>query len=133
MNASSRYREVKSFILNIYCNCSKHCIKMHTDYIHKYCILLKYRYVLERHKLPLRKHKQYRIIFDLGCNELFIRRYSLFFLRIRLYFFQTYGLKIFICAVIKLRKSCRVFRKSARDIIMVTLRNTNNHTNTSTC
>lgn len=54
MNASSRYREVKSFILNIYCNCSKHCIKMHTDYIHKYCILLKYRYVLERPKLPLR-------------------------------------------------------------------------------
>lgn len=51
MNASSRYREVKSFILNIYCNCSKHCIKMHTDYIHKYCILLKYRYVLEKHKL----------------------------------------------------------------------------------
>ena len=51
MNASSRYREVKSFILNIYCNCSKHCIKMHTDYIHKYCILLKYRYVLERRKL----------------------------------------------------------------------------------
>lgn len=50
MNASSRYREVKSFILNIYCNCSKHCIKMHTDYIHKYCILLKYRYVLERLK-----------------------------------------------------------------------------------
>lgn len=42
MNASSRYREVKSFILNIYCNCSKYCIKMHTDYIHKYCILLKY-------------------------------------------------------------------------------------------
>lgn len=79
MNASSRYREVKSFILNIYCNCSKHCIKMHTDYIHKYCILLKYRYVLERLKLLLRKHKQYRIIFDLGCNELFIRRYSLFF------------------------------------------------------
>lgn len=54
MNASSRYREVKSFILNIYCNCSKHCIKMHTDYIHKYCILLKYRYVLERRKPPLR-------------------------------------------------------------------------------
>ena len=51
MNASSRYREVKSFILNIYCNCSKHCIKMHTDYIHKDCILLKYRYVLERLKL----------------------------------------------------------------------------------
>ena len=51
MNASSRYREVKSFILNIYCNCSKHCIKMHTDYIHKYCILLKYRYVLEKRKL----------------------------------------------------------------------------------
>lgn len=54
MNASSRYREVKSFILNIYCNCSKHCIKMHTDYIHKYCILLKYRYVLERRKPLLR-------------------------------------------------------------------------------
>lgn len=52
MNASSRYREVKSFILNIYCNCSKHCIKMHTDYIHKYCILLKYRYVLERRRQP---------------------------------------------------------------------------------
>ena len=29
MNASSRYREVKSFILNIYCNCSKHCISKH--------------------------------------------------------------------------------------------------------
>lgn len=56
MNASSRYREVKSFILNIYCNCSKHCIKMHTDYIHKYCILLKYRYVLERHKLQLKNN-----------------------------------------------------------------------------
>lgn len=26
-------------------------IKMHTDYIHRYCILLKFRYVLERHKL----------------------------------------------------------------------------------
>lgn len=60
MNASSRYREVKSFILNIYCNCSKHCIKMHTDYIHKYCILLKFKYVLERHKLPLKKHKQFK-------------------------------------------------------------------------
>ena len=57
MNASSRYREVKSFILNIYCNCSKHCIKMHTDYIHKYCILLKYRYVLERHKLLLKSNR----------------------------------------------------------------------------
>ena len=79
MNASSRYREVKSFILNIYCNYSNHCIKMHTDYIHKYCILLKYRYVLERRKLLLRKHKQYRIIFDLGCNKLFIRCYGLFF------------------------------------------------------
>lgn len=57
MNASSRYREVKSFILNIYCNCSKHCIKMHTDYIHKYCILLKYRYVLERPKLLLKSNR----------------------------------------------------------------------------
>lgn len=56
MNASSRYREVKSFILNIYCNCSKHCIKMHTDYIHKYCILLKYRYVLETLKLQLKNN-----------------------------------------------------------------------------
>lgn len=62
MNASSRYREVKSFILNIYCNCSKHCIKMHTDYIHKYCILLKYRYVLERHKLLLKDKKFFEII-----------------------------------------------------------------------
>lgn len=57
MNASSRYREVKSFILNIYCNCSKYCIKMHTDYIHKYCILLKYRYVLERRKLLLKSNR----------------------------------------------------------------------------
>ena len=31
MNASSRYREVKSFILNIYCNCSKHCIGLYQD------------------------------------------------------------------------------------------------------
>lgn len=57
MNASSRYREVKSFILNIYCNYSNHCIKMHTDYIHKYCILLKYRYVLEKRMRLSKRHK----------------------------------------------------------------------------
>lgn len=29
---------------------------MHTDYIHKYCILLKYRYVLETRKLQLKNN-----------------------------------------------------------------------------
>lgn len=31
-------------------------IKMHTDYIHRYCILLKFRYVLERPKLQLKNN-----------------------------------------------------------------------------
>ena len=31
-------------------------IKMYTDYIHKYCILLKYRYVLETRKLQLKNN-----------------------------------------------------------------------------
>lgn len=59
MNASSRYREVKSFILNIYCNCSKHCIglyqdayRLHTQILH----LIEYRYVLETRKLQLKNN-----------------------------------------------------------------------------
>ena len=55
MNASSRYRERSnhSSLISIATALSIVCdyIKMHTDYIHKDCILLRYRYVLERPKL----------------------------------------------------------------------------------
>lgn len=58
MNASSRYRERSnhSSLISIATALSIVCdyIKMYTDYIHKDCILLRYRYVLERHKLPLK-------------------------------------------------------------------------------
>lgn len=58
MNASSRYRERSnhSSLISIATALSIVCdyIKMYTDYIHKDCILLRYRYVLERRKLPLK-------------------------------------------------------------------------------
>lgn len=60
MNASSRYRERSnhSSLISIATALSIVCdyIKMHTDYIHKDCILLRYRYVLERLKLQLKNN-----------------------------------------------------------------------------